>query len=472
MEVYKLNIDSSQVRGAITILTQLLDNLEDTQEQTKGISDEFRNLGGQATSVFTSLKNTSEKIGKSFENIKGSITQVVGKAKTLALTLLGVASSAFFAASGTNRELTQGNVAKIGWAGQRAYESASDLTGFNADFMATQRAINEGYLEGDFAPLQMGAEDVSRLQKMSGDKAYFEMVDRFASKLEDLINKQGEFEGKIAFGSIFGESLQSILGMGVTDFINNLQSGNIERFKGSYYNNLSTYKGTDTKSLAEGEKALNEFMNTFKNTALSLSSQILPGLTKGMKALTGVFTDFTNWLNTSETVGKLKDLFGEITGLLTDVFGKFTDIVSIFSSDNANFAKGSLNDAVESVKNLREGNYSGAFQKGSQAAFKTLANIGVATVNVMDKAIDAVDPKTPEEKMKIRKENSDMWKYVGQSISDKLESWFGGGDKEPTIKAKVDNKLTIDIKVNGKSNQVVSLVGDAGKSVNIGVGDR
>lgn len=466
MQVFKIDLDFNDIEGAVTASNSLNESLDNLNTSSKDLSKNFISTGGILTNIFEKIEKTTEKINKTFSSIGEGLTKIVGKAKTLALSLMGIATSALFSASGTNREMGQGGMAKIGWAGQRAYESATDLTGFNADFMATQKAINEGYLQGNFAPLGMGADEVSKLQKMSGDKAYFSMVDKFTEKLEGLIKEHGEFQGKNVFGQIYGESLQNILGLGSTEFINNLQSGNIGRFKGSYYDTLSTYQDVDTKSLMEGEKAFNKFMNTLKSATLSLSSHVLPGITKGIKSIQGVFSSFNKWLNTSDTAKGLSKLFENLINLLTKLFGKVSEFIS--SLDVGKNFEGVLDGANKAIEALNKGDTNTALKEGAKTFAKTASGVSKTIYKAVDSIADSFDSRTPEQKQESKQKLNKAFDDTFKSIDNWLKGMFGG--EEPKIKAQVDNRLTIDIKTNGTKNQTVSLIGNAGKNVTINTG--
>lgn len=465
-QVYKLNIDSSDLVGALSAIKKLQDALEETNEIANDNSISLTNLSGKFSESLEKLKSSLDDVNDKIGGLVGGFGKVLSKIKSLALFAIGLGGP-FAAAAGTNKEVTEGAMSKIGWAGARAYENASSFTGFSPSFQATQEALNTGYLSGTFAPLGMDAKEVEKFQKMSGDKAYFGMVDKFSEKLKELTSSLGEFQGQNVFNEVYGESLSNILGMSSSDFINAQKGGLFSRFKSTYYNTQDVYKNMDTKSLIEGERAFNKFTETIKASALALSSKVLPGLTKALNSIQGVFASFNNWLNTSKIGKNLSRIFTGLIDVLEKLFGWVSKVFdSIASNKIIGLFEKATGSAADFLDAVNKGDKTKAANAAMEATSAGIAGTSMATASVIKSGLEAVVGPISED---TQKRNEKMFNDIGKSISDKLESWFGSSDK-PKIEAKVDNKLAIDIKVNGKQSQTVSLIGNQGKSVSLNVG--
>ncbi|EGV1470910.1 hypothetical protein JF110_001635 [Campylobacter jejuni] len=463
-QIYKLNIDSSDLLGALSAIEKLKDSLEEAEGLAKQDTRAFSDLGGKFQDALAKVNNTLDDMNSKINKAFSGFSKILGKIKSIALFTIGLGGP-FMAAAGTNRELTAAGMSKLSWAGQRAYENASSFTGFSPSFQSTQEALNTGYFEGTFAPLGMGPTEISELQKMSGDKAYFTMVDKFTKKLKSLTDELGDFQGQNVFNEIYGESLSKIIGMSSSEFINAQKSGLFGKFKSSYYDTMGVYKGIDSGSLMEGERALNKFTETLKAMGLSLSSKVLPGLTTALNKIQGVFSSFTNWLNTSKIAKNLSKVFDGLITALTKLFDVVDKVFSGKSGVSENFLR-STEHLVNAVDSLNKGDISKAVNSSSKAYAEFTVGAAKSSAGIIQSGMSAVVGPIPEE---TKRQNEKMFNDVGKMTSDFLEKIFGSSDK-PKIQAKVDNKLTVDININGKSSQSVDLVGNQGRAVKFNVG--
>ncbi|HDZ5024790.1 TPA: hypothetical protein RTG57_001740 [Campylobacter jejuni] len=465
-QVYKLNIDSSDLLGALSAIEKLRESLEDVENLAKSDSKAFSDFSGKLQDALDKVNHSLDDMSSNISKVISGFSRVLSTVKSIALFTIGMGGP-FMSAVGTGRELTAAGMSKLSWAGQRAYENASNFTGFSPNFQSTQEALNTGYFDGTFSPLGMGADEISELQKVGGDKAYFTMVDKFAEKLKNLTDEMGDFQGQNVFHEIYGESLSKIIGMSSSEFINGQKSGLFGKFKSSYYDTMGLYKGLDSSSLLEGEKALNKFTETLKVFGLSLASKVLPGLTKVLNGIQGVFSSFVNWLNTSKVAKNLGKIFEGLITALTKLFNVIEKVFDGKSGVSSNIVK-ATDHLVDVVDNFNEGNYKEAIISGGKAIEETASGMGKAATGIIQAGMEAVVGPIPEE---TKKANAKMFNDVGKMTSDFLEKIFGSSG-EPKIQAKVDNKLTVDINVNGKSAQSVDLLGNQGRAVKLNVGSN
>lgn len=412
--IHSFDIDLGNIKGAISAL----DELSAISDKAKGALSSL-NLDGkaiaenasQATDSMSKLREMTLKTKGAFaqlgHNIRAIATNFMSKFTSVLKTGLGLVGAlsgavmgVFAMANGTGKTVTEGTLNGLSWAEQRALENANDETGYNVNLNTIAKTIAAPDVQAleQNAFLKDAGIDVLSYKPGESYKAYND-ISKKMSEIYGEMTKGLSGEAKAVKGEEFkaryGQSLEQLLGTDWQSALMAEQSGVMNRHRERYGKTLDRYSGVDVNALLKGERALDDFSETFKAFAMSLSSKILPPLTKTLK-------NFTGWVSKSYTKLEKGGLFDKVGEVVARVFGAIgqivTTIAEAFNSATGHTVLEAIKGVLEFVANLAEliadivtGNWTGVVSKGKEMGgqVKTFAK-GVTDI-ASDIASDAVD---------------------------------------------------------------------------------
>lgn len=461
--IFKLNIDISSVKGAISSISFLKEQVKDLKSDLGNITEDLLKNTPGGISALTKLRSGVDKL-------RGSVGSVTDKFKNMGMSVRGLATNAFSKltsvlktgmmaagavigavtalfnmANGTNRTVTAGALAGLSYAEQKALDDANEETGFNADF-ATNRA---GFHQGSDtlaakALLQNGVLNEGEFDSLKNDsRSYYKLNDKLYAEYKRIReNSADENTADEHFKEHYGSVLQQF---GYGDFATFKlanQKGVIDRHKQTFADTHKAYSGVDVNALLKGERALNQFSETMKAFALGVAAKFLPGLTEGLKSLTGLFQKISKYATESGLLKEISDAVGSLVemivsageavlGLISKLMGgSVTEYVKdVFGWTSSTF-KG-ITSMIKGDKESRDKHFAEAEEKRDRMHGK----LNEAAGNIVGAATSLItkDPETIQNAKNVTK-------GLGETLYRGVTTV--GGAIADTAKAVIDNEGT------------------------------
>lgn len=451
--IITIDVDLKNVKGAISSISELklaaantrcelanlnspLDVFEKSFLKTfDKVGDSVKKITGAAKGLDTAFKKVGATIKSIAQNALGRFLGLL-KTATLALGgLAGMVSGAFIGARGATSTAMQGAMSGLNYAQQRGLEAANKESGFNADFSTHKGAFNDGQKMLEYKALFSGMLPDLDLDKLKNDPtSYYKMNEALYKKYLDIKSKSDSVDmANVEFESLFGNAL-SDFGFGdLNNFISANESGAMTKHKEVFNATSKKYSSVDVNALMQGERALNNFLDSLKSFALNIASKILPTLTKGLSGVTRLFDSLTAFAAKSGLFETIGDTLKSFVDMLMTICEKILSLFqSLTGSSIGELAMDTIKGAGEAFKGVT------AWLNGdTEARDKAAKNVWDTNKKWQDKGANAIsgiaekganvinnifgtslDSKGIGESVKANMDNAHSW------VNEKIENNF------------------------------------------------
>lgn len=350
--IVRLNIDDSQIKGAITNIENLRNSINETPKDVNNLNKSLSEGANKSTKSISTIQQAMESLKDSIKGAFSHTGNLIARLGTLKNVVIGVVGASLFASLGTTKENTQGQTLGIGWAGQKAKQATDDFMGISPDFASAREALSSYETKGALASLGVSQAEASELYNKGADVAYFELASKYEKKLRDYIQEAGGDKalGIQNFRAVYGEGLQQTLGTDAGDFASLALTGQLDKYKSTYFQKKQEFGGIDTKALMEGEKHLNNFLTRLKALGMTLSAELLPAINKLMGPLSNFIKETLQWAKQSKELKELGEVLSSSIELIVQLIkGVFETI------QNSDFGSFILDNIKAIGSTIKEG---------------------------------------------------------------------------------------------------------------------
>ena len=350
-----LSLKAQDVRGELMALNSPLDVFAKTSTKTMDkVGDSIKKIQGATKGLDTAFKKVGNTIKSIAQNALGRFLTLL---KTTALALGGIAgmvTGAFMGARGTTSTAMQGAMQGLSYAQQRGLEAANKESGFNADFGTHKGTFNDGQKMLEYKALFSGLVPNIDLDKLKNDPtSYYKMNEALYQKYLDIKSKSDSVDmANVEFESLFGNAL-SDFGFGdLNNFLSANESGAMKKHQEIFNATSTKYKSVDVNALMQGERALNNFLDSLKGFALNIASKVLPTLTKGLNGVTKLFDSLMNFASKSGLIDSIGNALKNFVDMLVTIGDK---ILEVFSALTGSSASELVMDTINGASNAFKG---------------------------------------------------------------------------------------------------------------------
>lgn len=371
--IITIDVDLKNVKGAISSISELKLAAADTRGElanlnspldvfSKASSKTFDKVGDSVKKIQGAVKGLDtafKKVGATIKSIaQNALGRFLGLLKTATLALGGLAgmvSGAFIGARGTTSTAMQGAMSGLSYAQQRGLETANKESGFNADFSTHKGIFNDGQKMLEYKALFSGMLPDLDLDKLKNDPtSYYKMNEALYKKYLDIKSKSDSVDmANVEFESLFGNAL-SDFGFGdLNNFLSANESGAIKKHQEIFNATSKKYNSVDVNALMQGERALNNFLDSLKSFALNIASKVLPTLTKGLSEVTRLFDSLTSFASKSGLFETIGDTLKAFVDMLMTIGDKILSVFqTLTGSSVGELAMDTIKGAGEAFKGI------------------------------------------------------------------------------------------------------------------------
>lgn len=444
-----LKLAASDTRGELAKLNSPLDVfVKNSTKSFDKVGDSIKKIQGATKSLDTAFKKVGNTIKSIAQNALGRFLSLL-KTTTLALGgIAGMVSGAFLGARGTTSTAMSGAMQGLNYAQQRGLEVANKESGFSADFSTHKGTFNDGQKMLEYKALFSGMLPDLDLDKLKNDPtSYYKMNEGLYKKYLDIKSKSDNVDmANVEFESLFGNAL-SDFGFGdLNNFLSANESGAMTKHKEIFNATSKKYSSVDVNALMQGERALNNFLDSLKSFALNIASKVLPTLTKGLSGVTRLFDNITAFAAKSGLFETIANTLKNFVDMLMSIGEKILSLFqTLTGSSVGELAMDTIKGAGEAFKGVT------AWLNGdTEARDKAAKNLWDTNKKWQDKganAISGIAEKSANVINNIFGTSLDS-KGIGENIKanmDSAHSW---------VNEKIENNFTSLKSVEKEQKQV------------------